>query len=97
VCFFSKTVNYESYVQVILGQLFPDLPEEERLYGWFKQDSATAHTARVSMQALSDVFRDRIISSYIWSARPLELNPCDVLFWGWLKHKAYNSNPEQKN
>jgi hypothetical protein len=57
VMFFNETINCERYVQVILGQLFSELTDEERLYGWFQQDSATAHTARtcMSMQALSDV------------------------------------------
>jgi hypothetical protein len=52
--FFNETINCERYVQVLLGQFFPELTEEERLCGWFQQDSATAHTAR-TMQALSDV------------------------------------------
>jgi hypothetical protein len=46
--FFNETINCERYVQVILGQLFPQLTEEEGFYGWFQQDSATAHTARMS-------------------------------------------------
>jgi hypothetical protein len=33
------------YMEVILGQFFPELTEEERLYGWFQQDSATAYIA----------------------------------------------------
>jgi hypothetical protein len=82
--FFNETVNCERYVQVILEQFFPELTEEKRLYGWFQQDSATAHTARIStrMQALSNVFGDRIISSGIWPARSPNLNPCDIFFWG---------------
>jgi hypothetical protein len=63
--FFNETLNCERYVWVILWQFFSELTEEERLYRWFQQDSATAHTACMSMQALSDVFRDRIISSDI--------------------------------
>jgi hypothetical protein len=43
--FFNETINCERYVQVILGQFFSELKEEQRLYGWFQQDSATAHTA----------------------------------------------------
>jgi hypothetical protein len=51
-------------LQVIPGQFLSELAEEERLYGWFQRDSATAHTAHISrMQAFSDVFGDRIISS----------------------------------
>jgi hypothetical protein len=51
LCSFNETVNGDRYVQVILGQLFLELPEEERLYGWLQQDSATAHTERMSTQA----------------------------------------------
>jgi hypothetical protein len=44
------------------------------------------------MQALSDVFGDRIISSDIWPARSPDFNSCDFFFWGCLKDKVYNSN-----
>jgi hypothetical protein len=47
----------------------------------------------MSMQALSDVFGDRIISSGIWPPRSPDLNPCDFSFCGCLKEKFYNSNP----
>jgi hypothetical protein len=90
---FNGTINYEKYVQVILGQSFPELTEVERLCGRFQQDSATAHTARISMQPLSDVFGDRIVSSGMWPARSPDLNPCDFLLWGFLKDKVYNINP----
>jgi hypothetical protein len=43
--FFNETINYKRYVQFILGQFFPEITEEERLYGWFQQFSATANTA----------------------------------------------------
>jgi hypothetical protein len=46
---FNETINCERYVQIILGQFFPELTEEERLYGWFQQDLATAHTALISV------------------------------------------------
>jgi hypothetical protein len=67
--FLNETINCERYVQVILGQFFPEVTEEKGLYGWFQQDSTTAHTAPMSMQALFDVFRDSIISSGIWPSR----------------------------
>jgi hypothetical protein len=61
---------------VFLTNFFPELREEERLYGWFQQDPAAAHT----MHALSDVFRDRIISSGICPASSPYLNPSDFFF-----------------
>jgi hypothetical protein len=49
------------------------------------------------MQALSDVFRDRIISNDIWPAHSPDLNPCDFLFWDCLKGKVYSSNPRTED
>jgi hypothetical protein len=66
--FFNKTINCERYMQVILRQLFPELTDKERLYGWFQQDSATTHNTRISVQTLSNAFGDRIISSDIYLA-----------------------------
>jgi hypothetical protein len=91
--FFNEKINCERYVQVILGQVFSDLTEKERLYCWFQQDSATAHTACMSIQALSDVFGDRIISSDIWPAHSPDLSSCDFFFCDCLKDKVYSSNP----
>jgi hypothetical protein len=53
-----ETITCERYAEVILGQFFPEFTEEERLYGWFQQDSATAHTSCITMQTLSDIFGD---------------------------------------
>jgi hypothetical protein len=70
-CFFKETINCEGYVRVILGHFLSELTEEESVCGWFQHDSAPAHTActDMSMQALSDVFGNRTISSDIWPAR----------------------------
>jgi hypothetical protein len=68
-------------VKDILGQFFPQLTEDERLYGRFQQDPATPHTARISRQALSDIFEDTINSSGIWPALP-DLNSCDFSLLG---------------
>jgi hypothetical protein len=75
--FFQETINCEKYVQAIFGKFFQQLTEEERLYGWFQQDSATAHTA---CMALSDVFEDRSISSNVWPVHSPDLNLCDFFF-----------------
>jgi hypothetical protein len=94
--FFNKRVNCERYVQVVLGQFFSELTEEERLCGLFQQDSATAHTARMSMQALSNVFRDRIVSSDIFPACSPDLKPYDFFFWGCLKDIVYSKKPSMR-
>jgi hypothetical protein len=50
----------------------------------------------MSLQALSDVFGDRIISSGIWPALSPDLNPCDFFFWDGLKDNVYNRNPRME-
>jgi hypothetical protein len=47
-------------------------------------------------QALSDIFRDRIITSGISSAHLPNLIPCDSFFWGCLEDKVYNRKPQTK-
>jgi hypothetical protein len=67
--------------------------EEERFNGRFEQDLATAHTACMSIQALCNIFRDRIISSSIWPAHSPHLNSWYFFFCGASKDKVYNSKP----
>jgi hypothetical protein len=90
--FCNKTVV--RYVQVVLGQFFPQLLREGP-YSWLQQDTITAHTAVMSMQTLSDVFGDRIISSGIWPASSPRSYPYDFFFWNCLKDKVYNINLEE--
>jgi hypothetical protein len=68
------------------------LKKKESMGGFSKtQLLLTLHV--LSMQALSDVFGDRIISSDIWPARSPDPNPCDFFFWGYLKGKVCSNNP----
>jgi len=60
--FIDDTVNAARYVNNILCPFFVDLTEEERLYGVFQQDTATAHMAHASLEALRKVFGHRVIS-----------------------------------
>jgi hypothetical protein len=61
--------------------------------GFSKTQLLPALHVCMSMQALSDVFGDRIIRSGIWPARSPYLNPRDFFFLDCLKDKFYNSNP----
>lgn len=42
--------------RLILNRFFSQLIKEERLYGYFHQDSATVHTAGNSIATISDEF-----------------------------------------
>jgi hypothetical protein len=67
--FYDNTVNAARYVNNIRSPFFVKLTAEERLYGVFQQDSATANTAYVSSEALREVFGDRMISRGLWPPR----------------------------
>jgi hypothetical protein len=60
--FFCETINSYRYIAHIFNQCFPQLTKEERLYSYFQQDGAVAHTARNLLNAIFDVFDDRVIS-----------------------------------
>jgi hypothetical protein len=53
--FFKNTFNSEQYVSDILRPLFGSITEEEKTYGYFMQDSATAHTATYSINVLNEL------------------------------------------
>jgi hypothetical protein len=76
-------------MQAILGQFCPQLTEEERLCGWFQQDSATAHTAH---SRLFPVSSGTELSAVVLGSTFIRCNPCGFFFWGCLKDKVYNSN-----
>jgi hypothetical protein len=50
------------------------LNEDEIDKAYFQQDGATAHTARMSMTLLDDVFADRITSKTIFPPRSLDIS-----------------------
>jgi hypothetical protein len=92
--FFEDAVNSDRYVSDILEPFFQELTEKDTRYGYFQQDSATAHTARNSMQRLWDVFDDeQIISQGLWPPHSPDLSICDFHLWGNLKGKVYKNNP----
>ena len=91
--FFEDTINSERYRTQILAPFFQLLSDNERQYGYFQQDSATAHTAADSLDAIREVFDDRIISRGLWPSRSPDLTVCDYYLWGTLKNRVYRNNP----
>ena len=90
--FLEKTVNAQRYTQFMLHPFFNELSEDKKLYSYFMQDNATAHTAHESMTAIQHVFDDRVISCGLWPARLPDLNPSDFYLWSTLKSKVYANN-----
>ena len=63
---------------------------------WFQQDGATAHTARVPMNGLIEMFGTRVIShrgKVRWPPRSSDLSVCDYFLWGYLKSRVYKDRP----
>jgi hypothetical protein len=58
---FHETINSERYVRLILSPFFSQVTDEEKLYGHFMKDNATARTVNSSVVALEEVFSERDI------------------------------------
>ena len=77
--------------------LFPKIEEEDIGNIWFQQDGDTCHIAEATLDVLSPVFEDRIISrrsDVVWPPRCCDLTPLDYYLWGAVKDKCYADKPE---
>jgi hypothetical protein len=83
----------DCYVNDIPNPFISQLTAEERQYGYFQQDNATAHTTNATMVAIQEVFEDRKISRELWPPRSPDFSFCDFYLWGNLKGKIYKNNP----
>lgn len=96
----TTTVNaarYVSMLETFFGPELEELSEETNLIDpWFQQDGATAHTARVSLDKLRQMFPARLVSlrgDVGWPARSPDLSICDFFLWGYLKEKVFKHRP----
>jgi hypothetical protein len=69
------------------AMVWPELTEEERLYDSFQQESASAHTAIMSLGTELSVL---VFGQHV---RPI-LIIVIFFFWDFLKDRVYNSNPQ---
>ena len=77
--------------------LFKKIEEEDIGNKWFQREGATCHTSEATLDVLSPVFEDRIIScrpNVVWPARSCDLTPLDYYLWGAVKNKCYADKPE---
>ena len=82
------TVNGDRYRSIFNEFLFTKIEEEDIGNIWFQQDGATCHTAKATVDVLSPVFEDRIIScraDVLWPPRSCDLTPLDYYLWGAVK------------
>jgi hypothetical protein len=69
------TLNSQRYFDTIVYPFIAQLKEDGIDKAYLQLDSATAHTAHISMALLDDVFADRIVSKTIWPPRSPDLSP----------------------
>jgi hypothetical protein len=63
---------------------------------WCQRDCAAAHTARISMQTVREIFLKHVMSRFgdiAWPLRSPDLSACDFFLWGYLKQKVYVNRP----
>lgn len=90
------TVNSNRYADMISEFFGPALQQRAFENVWFQQDGATAHTARISMDILRQMFPGRLISrggDIVWPARSPDLTPCDFFLWGYIKAEVFKHRP----
>jgi len=89
------TVNADRYVEMLQSFVTPELRNFPHVQEtWFQQDGSTSHTARQSMEAVRELFGNRVISrfgSVPWPPRSPDLSVCDFFLWGYLKNKVYTT------
>lgn len=63
----------------------------------FQQNRATAHTVRISLDVLREMFPGHLVplrGDVRWPARSPELSMRDYVFWGYLKEKVFLSHSQ---
>ena len=83
-------------------QLFPQMMEQLGRSKWksliWQHDGADPHQARMVMEWLDGVFRERMLAlksirGDSWAPSSPDMNPADFFLWGYLKEKVYSPPP----
>ena len=93
------TVNGNGCPAMLNECLFTKIEEEDIGNIWFQQNGAKWHIAEATLDVLSTVLEDRIISrraGVVWPPRNCDLTPWDYYFWGNVKDKCYADKLEKK-
>ena len=83
------TVTYERYRKMLENFVHPEIANMAGY--WWQQDGATAHTARATVQMLTGMFQDQIISrnsDFPSPPRSPDLTAPDFFLWGHLTEKV---------
>ncbi|GFY12778.1 DUF4817 domain-containing protein [Trichonephila clavipes] len=76
----TSQINGDRYRAMITNVFIPELNNHDVQELWFRQDGATCHTARATIDLLKDTLGDRLISRFgpvNWPPRSCDLTPLD--------------------
>ncbi|GFX31160.1 transposable element Tc3 transposase [Trichonephila clavipes] len=82
---------------MITNFFIPELNNHDVQELGFKQDDATCHTARATIDLLKDTLGDRLISRFgpvNWPPRSCDLVPLDYFLWGYVKSLVHADKPQ---
>ncbi|GFU64425.1 DUF4817 domain-containing protein [Trichonephila clavipes] len=91
------TVNGDRYRAMITNFFIPELNNHDVQELWFRQDGATCHTARATIDLLKDTFVDRLMSRFgpvNSPPRSCDLTPLDYFLWGYVKSLFHADRPQ---
>lgn len=91
------TVNGARYRTMIDTFLREEVENHGLEDHWFQQDGAPAHTARLTINLLKEMFPSRLVSKngdFDWPPRSPDLTAPDFFLWGYLKGKVYADQPK---
>ncbi|GFW12840.1 putative transposable element [Trichonephila clavipes] len=91
------TVNGDRYRAMITNFCIPELNNHDVQELWLKQDGATCHTARATIDLLKDTLSDRLISHFgpvNWPPRSCELTLLDYFLWDYVNPLFYADKPQ---
>ena len=106
--FFDGNGNGQSYLNLLNDEvitlmtvLFQNQFHQNRFQLlWWAQDGAPCHALLAVRARLNQIFGERVSSLHNnteWSPRSLDLNPCDIFLWGYLKDKFFRTPLESLN
>ncbi|GFU80088.1 DUF4817 domain-containing protein [Trichonephila clavipes] len=91
------TVNGDRYRAMITNFFIPELNNHDVQELWFRQDGATCHTARATIDLLKDMFGDRLISRFEpvnWPPKSCDFTPLYYFLRGYVKPLVYADKPQ---
>jgi hypothetical protein len=67
------------------GTIDSNAHRRKKQYPYFQQDNIVPHTSQHSVEALYEIFGERIINQGLWTPHLSDLRMCNCYIWGKFK------------